>query len=965
MKSDHPIKRRKKLIEIAIPLDDINTASAREKSIRHGHPSTLHLWWARRPLAAARAVLFCQIVDDPSDIPEEFPTEADQEKERSRLFALIKELVTWENTTNQKVLNKARREILRSWERCCSDNSSHPESKELFNAKKLPSFHDPFAGGGAIPLEAQRLGLNSYASDLNPVAILINKAMIEIPPKYAGMKEINPSGQNKTQLIFDKSVGSEGLANDIKYYGKWISEEAKKRLEHLYPKVKITSEIVSKRPDLSAYIGKDLNVIAWLWARTVKSPSPFYSHVDVPLVNSFNLSTKEGKETYIHPIINEDNYEFSVRFGSPTNKEELNKGTKIGRGIFKCLMSGTPIDPKYIKEQAKQENLGERLMAIVAEGDNGRVYIDPLIEHQTIAKEARPSWKPDFEFFQRALGFRVGNYGMSKWSDIFSNRQLNALNVFSDLVTEAKEKIYSDFTNLESSHPEADNQQYKTQYSNDISIYLAFIIDKCADYWSTLSSWNGPWEKMRNTFGRQALPMVWDYAEVNPFSNSTGNWMAMVNWVWKAVERLPSISNGYILQADAQNQSLSQDKIVSTDPPYYDNIGYADLSDFFYVWLRKTLKDIHPKLFTTLTSPKKEELVATPYRNGTKGEANQFFLEGMTQAMRRLSLSVHDGFPITIYYAFKQVEMRGESGTSSTGWETFLSAVIRANLSITATWPMRTELANRMRGTKSNALATSIVLVCEKRKHTARNLSRNEFRRNLREYLPTAIRQLELANIAPVDLAQASIGPGISIFSQANAVIKSDDSKMTVKEALIEINAALDEYLSKDEHQLDSDSQFALTFFESFSYEERSFSDAEGLAKARNVSVKGVERAGILKASAGKVRLLRRQEFESQWSPTRDDRLCSWEATQNLINRLESDGESAAANLLFELKNLIGHDDIVQNCRSLAYRLYNHCDKNNQAEEARSYNSLIIAWPELERLAADQDKNSLKQQTLL
>ena len=628
-------------------------------------------------------------------------------------------------------------------------------------------------------------------------------------------------------------------------------------------------------------------------------------------------------------------------------------------------MSGDPIDSKYIKEQAQRGNLGERLMAIVAEGNNGRVYVDPLIDHQVIAKETCPTWKPDFEFFQKALGFRVGSYGMSKWSDIFSNRQLNALNVFSDLVIEAKEKIYSDFSNLNCDHPEKDNHEYKSQYSNDLSIYLAFVVDKCADYWSTLSSWNGPWEKMRNTFGRQALPMVWDYAEVNPFSSSTGNWMAMVNWVWKAVDRLPGISNGYIFQSDAQNQSLSQNKIVSTDPPYYDNIGYADLSDFFYVWLRRTLKNIHPNYFTTLTAPKKEELVATPYRNGTKEEANQFFLDGMTQAMKRLAFSIHDGFPLTIYYAFKQVEMVGESGTSSTGWETFLSAVIKSNLCITATWPMRTELVNRMRGTKSNALATSIVLVCERRKNTARNLSRNEFRRNLRQYLPKAIKQLELANIAPVDLAQASIGPGISIFSQANAVIKSDDSIMTVREALIEINSALDEYLSKDEHQLDQDSQFALTFFESFNYEDRPFSDAEGLAKARNVSVKGVEKAGVLKASGGKVRLLQRQELENDWSPSRDERLCAWEATQNLINRLESSGEEEASKLLLELKNLTGHDDIVENCRSLAYRLYSHCDKSNQAEEARAYNSLIIAWPELERLAADQDKNSIKQQTLL
>ena len=958
----HPVKRRKKLIEVAIPLEAINAASAREKSIRHGHPSTLHLWWARRPLAAARAVIFCQMVDDPSAVPEEFPTEEAQENERLRLFALISELVTWENTTNEEVLNRAREEIRRSWRRCCADNAKHPEAAELFNPEKLPGFHDPFAGGGALPLEAQRLGLEAYASDLNPVAVLINKAMIEIPPKFAGMPPVNPEARRKKALIAREWKGAEGLAEDVRYYGKWMRDEAEKRIGHLYPKVKITPEMVNDpenpRPDLRPYEGQELTVIAWLWARTVKSPNPAFSQVEVPLASTFMLSTKAGKEAYVQPVVEAGGYRFTVKVGKPEDPEAAKAGTKLSRGAnFECLMSGSPIASEHIYREAQHGRMGARLMVIVAEGKRGRVYLAPTPEHEAAALQAKPEWKPEVEMPANPRWFSPPLYGLTTYGDLFTDRQLVALTTFSDLVGEAMQQARRDALQAgfsDAPTPLRDGGTGAAAYAEAVRVYAGFAVDRVVDRHTSIATWDSSPSKLqlRNTFARQAIPMTWDFGEGNVFCMSSGTWTPSVEWVSKAIEFLPGSASGVATQQDASSQAVSLNRVVSTDPPYYDNIGYADLSDFFYVWLRRSLRTVFPGLFATLAVPKSEELVATPYRHGGKEQAETFFLSGMTQAMHQLAVQAHAGFPLTIYYAFKQSETKGAAGTASTGWETFLAAVMEAGLAITGTWPMRTELAHRMIGAGANALASSVVLVCQRRDPGAAILSRNGFRRELRQRLPQAIKELEHANIAPVDVAQAAIGPGMAIFSQAKAVLNPDDSPMSVREALIEINAALDEHLSQDEGAFDADTRFALTFFESYGYSERPYGDAEGLAVARNISVDGVARAGILSAIAGKAQLLRREQLDDDWDPSRDDRLCVWEATQHLIKRLVSDGEDSAATLLLQLRNLTGHGDLPANCRALAYRLYNHCEKAKQAEEARAYNGLVIVWPILEQKAS-------------
>ena len=953
---------RKKLIEVALPLDAINAASAREKSIRHGHPSTLHLWWARRPLAAARAVIFAQMVDDPSAHPDLFPTEADQEKERERLFRLIEELVKWENTTNEKVLERARTEIRKSWRRTCADHADHPRAAELFDPDKLPAFHDPFAGGGSLPLEAQRLGLEAHASDLNPVAVLINKAMIEIPPKFAGQSPVNPVSREERSLIEREWKGAQGLAEDVRYYGQWMRDEAERRIGHLYPQVEITEEMVRDRPDLERYKGRKLTVIAWLWARTVRSPNPAFADVEVPLAATFMLSTKKGKEAYVEPVIEGRGYRFTVKVGTPEDAEEAKAGTSAGkRQAFRCLMSGVPIPYGHIRNEGKAKRMGNQLMAVVAEGDRGRVYLEPMPEHEEIARQAKPTWKPDCELPKKHRNFQGPTYGLNNLGDLFTPRQLVALTTFSDLVTEVMESVRRDAatTGLSDDRPLRDGGAGATAYAEAVGVYLAFAISKLADRGSTICTWFTERDSTRNTFARQSIPMTWDYAELNMLLGGTGSFVGAVQWTAESIDGVAAgcgSSFGAGTQTDAAHQTLSTNRIISTDPPYYDNICYADLSDFFYIWLRRSLRPTFPDLFATLAVPKAEELVATPHRHGNKEKAEAFFLAGMTDAMRRLAEQAHPGFPISIYYAFKQSKKKGETGTISTGWETFLDAVIHAGFSITGTWPMRTELSNRMIGAGANALASSIVLVCRQRPATAPMATRREFVAALRAELPSALAHLQSGNIAPVDLAQAAIGPGMAVFTRYAKVLDAEGKPVSVREALALINQLLDEVLAEQEGDFDADSRWALAWFEQQGFDEGEYGVAETLSKAKNTSIAGIVEGGILASSAGKVRLLRPDELADDWDPTTDDRLTVWEAVHHLIRALETGGEPEAARVEAQLG---ASADIA---RELAYRLYTICERKRRAAEALSYNSLVQSWPEIADLARkERQEGPLKQ----
>lgn len=990
--SNRIVKTRKKLIEVALPLDAINAASAREKSIRHGHPSTLHLWWARRPLAAARAVIFAQMVDDPSEyvdvlrsdpvkrrvakgelkkrlaqhrakrelagevsVAEPEPTldEVLAEVERDRLFGIIEELVLWENTTNEKVIHRARDEIWQSWRRTCADNADHPRANELFDRNRLPAFHDPFAGGGALPLEAQRLGLEAYASDLNPVAVLINKAMIEIPPRFAGRPPVNPEARSDGVLFSRQWEGAQGLAEDVRFYGKWMRDEAEKRIGHLYPKVEVTAEMVKLRPDLKPYAGRKLTVIAWLWARTVKSPNPAFANVDVPLVSTFMLSTKAGKEAYVEPVIENGGYRFTVKVGKPGDAAAAKAGTKLSRGAnFGCLMSGMPIAGDYIKVEGKAGRMGARLMAIVAEGDRGRVYLAPMHEHETAALEAKPEWKPELTICGSTQYLGVKPYGMERFDQLFTDRQLLALATLSDLVREARERVQRDALTAglaDDSEALHDGGTGAAAYGAAVAVYLGFGTSKSADYWSNACIWRSDPKNLGvgHVFSRQAIPMTWDFAEGNPFSGSSGNYLVSLDWIVRAIAHVPGNGSGRAYQADATAQSFSFARVVSTDPPYYDNVPYADLSDFFYVWLRCSLRDVFPDLFATLAVPKTEELVAFAYRHDGKTGAEAFFLDGMTEAMHRLAEQAHPAFPVTIYYAFKQAESDLAEGTASTGWETFLDAVIRAGFATSGTWPMRTELGNRTRSMASNALASSIILVCSQRETNAPVAMRREFVATLKAELPRALIYLQRGNIAPVDLAQAAIGPGMAVYTRYAKVLDAEGKPVPVREALTLINQVLDETLAEQEGDFDADTRWALAWFEQQGFAEGEYGVAETLSKAKNTSVSGLMQAGILVSKSGKVRLLKPEELSPAWDPAIDPRLTVWEMVHHLIRVLEGTGESAAAELVSKLGAK------AEIARELAYRLYTLCERKKRAAEALAYNGLVQSWPEIARLAGE------------
>ena len=903
----------KKLIEVALPLEAINAESAREKSIRHGHPSTLHLWWARRPLATARAVIWSSLVDDPSSHPEQFPTEEAQQQERERLFDILTRLVKWENSNDEGILAEAKAEIMKS-------TNGNP-----------PALLDPFAGGGAIPLEAQRLGLEAHAHDLNPVAVMINKAMIEIPPKFAGRSPVNPEAQRQGAAN-QGWKGAAGLAEDVRYYGEWMKQEACKRIGHLYPKAKLED-------------GSEATVIAWIWARTVKCPNPACG-CEMPLASSYVLSKKKGKCAWIEPHVYGEKVEYTVHQGDKLGKVVE---PKKGRGAtFVCPSCGETTLDAYVKDEGKAGRMGAQLMAIVAEGKHGREYLAPTAEHIHAAEVGKPDDYPDGAMPTNPRWFSPPAFGMTDYSQLFTNRQLTALMTFSALVGEAQKKaeadavaagMYNDHIALSEGGTGA------RAYGEAVGVYLAFVVDKMADRGSSICSWDSSRDGLRNTFGRQAIPMVWDFAEGNPFSNSSGCIDNMIDWVLKCVEEFPASASGYVKQFDAQSDSGLRNIMISTDPPYYDNIGYADLSDYFYVWMRQALKGTYPKLFRTMLVPKAEELVATPYRfEGSVEKARDFFEDGMFNTCCRLHDYSRDDIPVTIYYAFKQSETDTEDTTASTGWETMLSAIIRAGFSITGTWPMRTEMANRSIASGTNALASSIVLVCRKRAETAGSVTRREFINALHREMRPALEKLQSANIAPVDLAQSAIGPGIGVFSRYKSVLEADGKPMSVRAALQIINQELDAFYNEQEGELDRESRFCVELFSQYAFNNIKFGDADILARAKNTSVQALAEHGVLMAAKGQVRLKTRDEL-SESVDTHES--CTWLLTQQLARAMEVGGVKACAAIVL---NIFGSN--AEEAKALAYRLYTICERKNWAQEGYAYNNLVVAWPDIQSAAA-------------
>lgn len=914
----------RKLIEVALPLDAINQQSAREKSIRKGHPSTLHLWWSRKPTATSRAVLFSQLVDDPSERYEEFleaaraEGEADPESaaeravaaERRRLFTLIARMVNWDNIGDEHLMREVREEIRRS------------------TGEEPPAVLDPFAGGGSIPLEAQRLGLEAHASDLNPVAVLINKALIEIPPRFAGRAPVFPGSDDGTRSW----PGAHGLAEDVRRYGEWMREEAWRRIGHLYPRAQL--------PD-----GSEATVIAWIWARTVTCPNPACG-IETPLVSKWWLGKKKGKEAYIVPTVVDGHVEYSIGHDPKLAPTKQDDGT-VDRNGARCLACEAHIGFDYLRSEARSGRMGAELMAIAAEGCRSRTYLPPDRAHAATALRAVPSSVPVGDLPEAALGFRVQAYGMLKYSDLFSSRQLTALTTFSDLVSEARERVLQDA--LACGMSEGERLEAggvgAAAYADAVTTYLACALDQIVSANSSLCSWNASptKETVRDLFARQAIPMIWDYAEANPFAGSTGDFGKSVNRISEVLKRLRlSNSVGVVMQSNAASRCYMS-SVISTDPPYYDNIGYSDLSDFFYVWLRRSLKDVHPSLFSTMLVPKAEELVANQYRHGGKDGARDFFEDGFRAVFANARRSTNPDYPMTVYYAFKQSETSVD-GRTSTGWSTILEGMIRSGWTITATWPMRSELGNRMVASGTNALASSIVLVLRPRPEDAPMTDRRSLMRELRRTLPEAVETLRSGGIAPVDLAQAAIGPGMSVFSRYSRVISPDGTDMSVSEALTQINAVLDEVLGEQEGDLDPDTRWCLTWFDAHGFTEGPYGEAETLASARNASIDALNRSGVLTSGGGRVGLIAPADLPDDYDPRTDDRISHWEVVLHLARALDRRGIDEAGRLLSAAAERGLGADILQ---SLAYRLYSLAEKHGWTEAGLLFNALGGSWPEI------------------
>ncbi|NLN57016.1 MAG: DUF1156 domain-containing protein [Gammaproteobacteria bacterium] len=902
------IKIPKKLIDVALPLEDINDASGKEKSIRHGHPSTIHPWWASRSLAAGRAILFAQLVNDPGGERGWYKgkTKEQADLERERLFNIIRELVKWENSNNETVINAARDEIQKSWKETCDLNG--------IEAPLPLEFIDPFNGRGYLPLEAQRLGLITHSSDLNPVAVMNGKALIEIPRKCYGIKPLGPEEFSKQQgdSLLEWS-GCTGLAEDLRRYAGYIHQEAFQTLKDIYPSVAVPKSDSTK----------EATVLAWIWARTVPSPSPAANGQPVPLVSNFAISNVKNREAWVEPVIENNAYRFVVHEGKMPS--DAMKSTKKGRGSFTCLLTDSPITLNYVKEMGKKGLLGAKLLALHVEHEGKKLFISPTDEQEQTALSFKSEWRPQDKLSTHPQYMGPPRYGMETFGDIYTERQIATLDTLCSLLPQVYE------------HAKAAGAD--DEYAKAIVTYLGLAISRSSDYWSTLTTWM-PRGTVGHVFATHVIPITWDYPEANPFSSFHCSWVTNVDWIAKVVERTyEHMPVGDVRQSDARFAAY-ENKVVSTDPPYYDNVPYADIADYFYIWQRRALKPFYPDLFGSIQTPKADELVADVKRHGS--EANDYFMDGMTDVMSKIANESSPYFPVTIYYAFKQSET-SDIQTASRGWEAFLEAVLNSGFQITGTWPIRTERGARSRARDSNALASSIVLVCYRRDKKAETISRRQLQRELREHMDESLRAMlggetGSSPIPPVDLAQSAIGPGMGIFSKYEAVLEADGSKMTVHSALGLINKEIDNYLNPESSGFDEDTQFCSSWFSQFGWAASDYGTADTLARAKGTSVDGVTSAGVVESGGGKVRLLRWESYPDDWDPKTDNRMPVWEACHHMIRALNQKGEDVAGALLARMP------EKGEQIRQLAYHLYTLCERKKWAEEARAYNELIGSW---------------------
>jgi putative DNA methylase len=918
---------------VALPLEAINRASEEDGPKRKNHPWRLHYWWARRKLATARAVLFAQLVDDPSSDPERFPTEEAQHAERERLHGIIERLVPWENVHDERLLAEARAEILKA------------------TGGSPPPILDPFAGGGTIPLEAQRLGLEAHASDLNPVAVLINKALIELPPQFAGLPPVFP-GRADSQMGGWHRAG--GLAADVRAYGGWMREEAERRIGRHYPQASL--------PD-----GNTATAIAWIWARTVTCPNPACG-IEMPLVRSWWLSRRKGKEAYVLPRVVADaqhlsgqrvEFEIGNQVAAGPGKEE--DGTMSGRRGARCVACGSQASVEYVREEALAGRSGQALMSTICKGPRRRVYLPPDAAQLAAAQVAAPAESVDGEIATNPRWFSPPAYGLARFADLFTGRQLLALTTFSDLVAEARDRVFADAVaaGMPADGRPGSGGPAAGAYADAVATYLGMSVSRGSDYMSSITTWHSKNEQIRNVFARQAIPMAWDFLETNFLTTGSGTWASQVELAAQALDGLAADLPATAVQEPAQS-AVGSGALISTDPPYYDNVGYSDLSDFFYVWLRRSLRTVYPDLLSTMLVPKAEELVANPYRHDGEEGAKKFFEEGFRDIFARVRANTPDDFPIAVYYAFKQTDL-GDGGDASTGWETLLDGMLRSGWAITATWPFRTETASRMLAQGTNALASSIVLALRPRPVDAGTTDRRGLIAALRNELPDALRELQQGRIAPVDLQQAAIGPGMAVFSRYVSVIEADGSPMSVRSALARINEILDQVLSEQEGDFDPTTRFAIAWYRQCGYGTGKFGDANNIANARNTTVEAMDRGGILTSAAGKVTLLAPATLPTGYDPVADEHVSAWEVLHQMIAALERGGIAESAALLVAAGSRADGPVDADLVKELAFLLFSIAEKNGWAQDALAFNTLATAWPEIVDAARDGAGRQVEQ----
>jgi putative DNA methylase len=888
---------KRKLVEVALPLEAINIACKADKDRKTGTIRNLHKWFAPMPVPALRALIFASLIDDPED-----------EAERERLLLLIENLVaSVVDSPPEQVLTDVREEIARA------------------TGGDLPVVFDPFCGGGSTLVEAQRLGLASRGSDLNPVPVLISRVLAEFPPQVRDIKPLHPA----TQGVLTENPRLTGFVTDLIHYARRVYDAAAETLTARYPP--------APNGDL---------VIAWFWARTVASPDPRFQGTHTPLVGSWWLAKKKSEFGFIRPTV--DRHQRRIAFEIST------EGSPPKSSKNECLFSGSRIPFKYVRDEGRNGRLGVTMLAMAAHGSHGRQHFAPDEDQVTVASLARPANPPQLPLPNEAIGFRVQGYGLKEWADLFTPRQQLALETFATLVASVEDWV------LEDGGSEV--------YAQAISAFLGLCVGKLAQFSSTQCLWkidsrNGSGKAESAKFGRNDVPMVMDFVETNPFGRSVGDWMQVVSTALRALEHVePRGPKATVVLADARSpvDELSHQALVITDPPYFGTIGYANLSDYFYVWIRRAIGDTFPELFGTVATPKSDELIAEPARHsGSLADAKSYFIAGFKETFASLKEAGNPDLPMIVIYALKEQEDIEDDGRVSGGWEAMLEALLAAGFGITGTWPVHGTGSTRMRGLGANALATYVALVCRPRPDDSVTATRRDFVSALRQELGPAVRVLQQSAIAPVDLAQAVIGPGMAIFSKYRAVLDANGTPLRVRDALAIINQALAETLDGQESDMDPATRWATTWYEQHAFAEGSFGEADSLSRAKGTSVGALVEGGIALARGNRVRLLDRGELPNDWGSVADSRLTVWEVAQYLSRALESSGEREAAEFL----RRVGRRG--EGARELAYRLYVICERKKWAKEALTYNALVTAWPEISRLAASATPSVPAQQELL